>query len=776
MWYTNIDMNVKQAIRQLNISEKARILTGSGFWETASCKEIGLPSVKLSDGPNGLRLQKTRPNHIGLGGSVPATCFPTASAAACTFNEELGFGVGARIGAEAAYSGVSMVLGPGLNIKRSPLCGRNFEYFSEDSYLSGKMAAAYVKGIQSRGVSACIKHFAANGREYARMYYDSRVDERTLRETYLIGFEIAVKEGKPGGVMTAYNKLNGEYCNQSDMLINGILRGEWGFDGVVVSDWSGSHDPVKAVKAGADLEMPRCAMSPKEIIDAVECGELDEKTVDKSVERIYAFARSSERIERVEFDKEEHSAFAAKVAEESMVLLKNKGGALPLKRGERVAVIGDFAKKPRYQGAGSSQVVPISLSNLYDELAKTGLDVTGYCKGFKRRGGKSRRLLNSAVRLACKADTVILTLGLDENGEAEGCDRADISINANQIELLKALAALGKKIIVLLFTGSAVATDWDSYADALLLCHLAGQSGAQAAARIISGEVNPSGRLAESYPVKYGDAPCSQIYSSNPLKCDFAEGIYVGYKYYNSFGVGVKYPFGYGLSYTSFLYSGFSVEEGGVRFKVKNTGSRYGATVAQVYIKAPRADLAVSPNELKLFKKIFLKAGEEQEVFIPFDGYSFRVWSEKYSRFTEGGEYEISLAEDSAHMLFTLPHTVAGESDEGEKLGFQEYFNSHISPDEQYIPPEKGAKASPEMTVEELRYCKGVTAKLFSRLARMNRRSKNKMKANVLEWLSVRSLMQFMGLDDVQAEGFLMMCDGHFFKGLKKLFKNKRKY
>ncbi|MDE6373077.1 MAG: glycoside hydrolase family 3 protein, partial [Clostridia bacterium] len=394
-------------IKELDIKTKAGLLTGRGFWATAECAEIGLPSVKLSDGPHGMRVQVKRPNHLGMGSSLPATCFPTASATACTFNVGLCETLGKYIGVEAASFGVGMVLGPGLNIKRSPLCGRNFEYFSEDSYLSGKIAAAYVRGIQSTGVTACIKHFAVNGREYARMYCDSRVDEQTLRETYLTGFEIAVKEGGAGAVMSAYNKVNGVYCNQNEFLLKTVLRGEWGFDGLVVSDWGGSRGRAEAVKAGAALEMPYCGMSAAEIVNAVGSGDLDESAVDECVERICKFADKARRISVQPFDKAEHDEFARIVAEESAVLLKNDGGALPLKEGERVALIGDFAKYPRYQGAGSSQIVPTSLGNMLGAIKNSKLDFIGFAEGFERFGGENKRLLKRALKLAANADTVI---------------------------------------------------------------------------------------------------------------------------------------------------------------------------------------------------------------------------------------------------------------------------------------------------------------------------------------------------------------------------------
>lgn len=778
--------DVTDGIKQLDIETKAKLLTGAGFWRTEECAQIGLPPLKLSDGPSGMRVQDKRPNHLGLGGSHPATCYPSASAVACSFNEELVERLGEHIGREACSYGVSMVLGPGLNIKRSPLCGRNFEYYSEDSYLSGKIAAAFVKGVQSTGVTACVKHFAANNREFSRMFYDSRVDEQTLRETYLTGFEIAVKEGNAGAVMTAYNRLNGTYCFENEYLLKTVLRGDWGFDGLVVSDWGGSAGRVEAVRAGADLEMPQCKFSAEEVINAVKQGELAESEVDRCVNNLVTFAHRSGNIENIPFDKDAHSDFAARVAEECLVLLKNEDGALPLKAGESVAVIGDFARKPRYQGAGSSHINPTSLADIWGVIGKTELKIVGFAKGFERYGGENKALIKRAVKLAKSADTLVVCLGLDENKEAEGCDRKDLNINENQVELLKVLAKLGKKIVVVLSCGSAVTTHWDKYANALLLAHLGGQSGAVAVVNALTGKVNPSGRLAESYPLNEESVPCAEIYSDSPMRCDYAEGIYVGYKYYSSFGVPVKYPFGYGLSYTDFTYSDFSVSAEGVGVTVTNTGKVAGAAVPQVYIKAPRANLQTSPSELKAFKKVFLQAGESVKVFMPFNEYSFRIWNSETSRFEAGGVYEVNLCTDCESKLFTgeveitienLPQGCAfAELSEGanvSKMSYREYFDSHISPDEQEKQPYKGMPVTLDMQVADLSYCKGLVAKIFGLIAAISKHSGDKITANSLDRLRLRSLLQFMGLSANQKRGFLLACDGHFFKGMKLLIFNK---
>ena len=437
-------------------------------------------------------------------------------------------------------------------------------------------------------------------------------------------------------------------------------------------------------------------------------------------------------------------------------------------------MIGVFAANPLYQGAGSSQIVPTSLDNILGVIENSPLKIVGFERGFHRFGKKSNRLLRRALKLAQRAETLLVFMGLDEDKEAEGCDRTDLKINQNQIDLLKALRALGKKIIVVLSCGSAVLTDWDNCCDGLLLAHLGGQSGARAVVSALWGWDNPSGRLAETYPLNQGDEPCAGVYSISPLKNDYAEGIFVGYKYYNALNVPVKYPFGYGLSYTPFNYGNFSVNAEGVKCTVTNTGERGGATVVQAYVKAPRPELEISPFELKAFLKVNLKAGESREVFIPFDEYAFRVWDSDTHGFVSGGVYEVTINTDSAHALYSQKVEIAGDDCgltefKGAVKSYQEYFNSHISPDERGYQPQKGMTADMDTAVADLSYCKGLVAKIFGTIARCSKKSKDKIKAGALDWLRVRSLMQFMNLNDIQAEGFLLACNGHFFKGLKKL-------
>ncbi|MGN1103595.1 MAG: glycoside hydrolase family 3 C-terminal domain-containing protein [Candidatus Coproplasma sp.] len=773
-------MRVEDGIKKLDIETKAPLVTGRSFWQTAECSDIAMPSVRLSDGPHGLRVQRKSFDHTGTSRSLPATCYPTASAAACSFDVDLVNRLGEHIGREAAFMGVSMLLGPGINVKRSPLCGRNFEYYSEDCYLSGRLAAAFVSGVQSTGVTACIKHFAVNSREYARMFYDSRVDEQTLRECYLTAFEMAVKDGGAGAVMTSYNKLNGVPCNENKTLISTILRGEWGFGGLVVSDWGGSFNRVESLKAGADLEMPVCLMSEKEIIEAVKEGRLREKAVDKAVLHIRQLAVKSQKIEAKEVDYAAHNDFARQVAEQSMVLLKNDN-ALPLKSGERVALFGDFAINPRFQGEGSSKVNPTSMDNMLGAIKASELDFIGFSRGYKRRGRVDKTLINKALKLARKAETLIVCIGLDGRDEAEGLDRKTLKISPAQIKLIEELSKLNKKLVAVLCCGSCVLTDWDEGVSALLLANLAGQSGAAAAVNILTGKVNPSGRLAESYLIADGQEACADVYSSHALKSDYAEGIYVGYKYYTAFEKEVKYPFGFGLSYTEFEYGNFEVNGAGVRLTIKNTGDMAGATVPQVYVKAPR-NLENSPFELKAFGKVFLQAGESKEVFLPFDEYAFRVWDSENSRYVAGGKYEVSINTDCNRSLFkgaveitedNLPKGCQYAVFNGEKIGYESYYSSHITEDIQPVRPYKGMEATLDMQAEDLGYCKGLFAKAFGLAIKICKHSKDPTKTAMFEWLRLRSMLQFINFNSAQAEGFLLACNGHLFKGLKKIISKK---
>lgn len=633
-------------ITKLNLEQKCALLSGDTVFTTRGYKNAGVPSITLSDGPHGLRKQAGAADHLGLNPSVPATCFPTAATVACSWDPALGEEIGAALGEEAAAQEVSVVLGPGLNMKRNPLCGRSFEYFSEDPYLAGKLAAGYIRGIQSKGVAACPKHFAVNSQETRRMASDSIVDERTLREIYLTGFEIAVKEGHPRSIMSSYNLVNGTYANENKHLLMEILRGEWGFDGAVITDWGGSNDHALGVKNGSTLEMPAPGGdSVRELLAAVESGKITETDIDARLSELLPLVFDTKAALDAaprEFDAAAHHALARRAAEESLVLLKNEGSLLPLAAGTKVAVIGDFAKNPRYQGAGSSMVNSTQVDVLLDKLIDSELNVIGYQQGFDRHGKPDAALQKSACELATQADTVILCMGLDEIAESEGLDRSNLRLAQNQVDLLQAVAAVNPKIVVVLYSGSVVETPWLDNCQALLYAALGGQAGAGAVADALIGKVNPCGKLAETWPLAYADVPSAADFATRRKTVEYREGLYIGYRYFTTAEKAVRFPFGYGMSYTTFAYSDMAADEQGVSLTVTNTGSVAGTEIVQLYVAKKNSELFRPAKELKGFARVTLAPGEKQRITIMLDDKAFRFWNVKANRWEiEGGEYEL---------------------------------------------------------------------------------------------------------------------------------------
>ena len=638
--------NTELLLKKLTLEEKCALLSGAETFKTRGMPEHGIPQIWLSDGPHGLRKQAGESDHLGLNPSVPATCFPTASAVANSWDAALGEEIGAALGEEAAAQEVSVVLGPGLNMKRNPLCGRSFEYFSEDPYLAGKLAAGYIRGIQSKGAAACPKHFAVNSQETRRMASDSIVDERTLREIYLTGFEIAVKEGHPRSIMSSYNLVNGTYANENKHLLMEILRGEWGFDGAVITDWGGSNDHALGVKNGSTLEMPAPGGdSVRELLAAVESGKISESDIDARLSELLPLVFDTKAALDAaprEFDAAAHHALARRAAEESLVLLKNEGALLPLAAGTKVAVIGDFAKNPRYQGAGSSMVNSTQVDVLLDKLIDSELNVIGYQQGFDRHGKPDAALQKSACELATQADTVILCMGLDEIAESEGLDRSNLRLAQNQVDLLQAVAAVNPKIVVVLYSGSVVETPWLDNCQALLYAALGGQAGAGAVADALIGKVNPCGKLAETWPVAYADIPSAADFATRRKTVEYREGLYIGYRYFTTAEKAVRFPFGYGMSYTTFAYSDMAVDEQGVSLTVTNTGSVAGTEIVQLYVAKKNSELFRPAKELKGFARVTLAPGEKQRITIMLDDKAFRFWNVKANRWEiEGGEYEL---------------------------------------------------------------------------------------------------------------------------------------
>ena len=638
--------NTELLLKELTLEEKCALLSGAETFKTRGMPEHGIPQIWLSDGPHGLRKQAGESDHLGLNPSVPATCFPTASAVANSWDAALGEEIGAALGEEAAAQEVSVVLGPGLNMKRNPLCGRSFEYFSEDPYLAGKLAAGYIRGIQSKGVAACPKHFAVNSQETRRMASDSIVDERTLREIYLTGFEIAVKEGHPRSIMSSYNLVNGTYANENKHLLMEILRGEWGFDGAVITDWGGSNDHALGVKNGSTLEMPAPGGdSVRELLAAVESGKITESDIDARLSELLPLVFDTKAALDAaprEFDAAAHHALARRAAAESLVLLKNEGSLLPLAAGSKVAVIGDFAKNPRYQGAGSSMVNSTQVDVLLDKLIDSELNVIGYQQGFDRHGKPDAALQESACELATQADTVILCMGLDEIAESEGLDRSNLRLAQNQVDLLQAVAAVNPKIVVVLYSGSVVETPWLDNCQALLYAALGGQAGAGAVADALTGKVNPCGKLAETWPLTYADVPSAADFATRRKTVEYREGLYIGYRYFTTAEKAVRFPFGYGMSYTTFAYSDMAADEQGVSLTVTNTGSVAGTEIVQLYIAKKNSELFRPAKELKGFARVTLAPGEKQRITIMLDDKAFRFWNVKANRWEiEGGEYEL---------------------------------------------------------------------------------------------------------------------------------------
>ena len=652
-------------ITKLNLEQKCALLSGDTVFTTRGYKNAGVPPITLSDGPNGVRKQAGAADHLGLNPSVPATCFPTAATVACSWDPALGEEIGRAMGEEAAAQEVAVLLGPGLNTKRSPLCGRNFEYFSEDPYLSGKMAAAYVRGIQSEGISACPKHFAVNSQELRRMASDSVVDERTLRELYLTGFEIVVKEAHPKALMSSYNLINGIYANENAHLLQDILREEWGFDGAVVTDWGGSNDHALGVKNGSTLEMPAPGGDAvRELLAAVRSGKIVEADVDARLDELLTLVLDThaavERHSR-SFDADAHHALARRAAGESVVLLKNDDALLPLAEGTRVAVIGDFAETPRYQGAGSSAVNSIKVDTFLDCLNDSGLYSVGFAPGFDRQGKPDAAKQAEAVALAAEADAVLLCLGLDEIKESEGLDRADMKLADNQIELLQAVREANPNTVVIVNAGASLETPWLAHCKALVYGALGGQAGAGAMVDVLTGKINPGGKLAETWANAYADTPARDHFAGPGRTVQYREGLYVGYRYYQTAGVPVAFPFGHGLSYTQFAYSDLHADAHSATLTVTNTGDRAGAEIVQLYVAKPNAEIFRPAQELKAFAKVQLAAGESKTVTLTLDDKAFRYWNTRTDSWEmEGGTYELRVGASSADIRLTAAVEVIG--------------------------------------------------------------------------------------------------------------------
>ncbi len=778
-------MEIKAILEGMSLREKIALCSGGSFWKTKAAK--GVPALFLCDGPHGLRKQEKsrRVDMLGVHESRPATCFPAEVTTAGSWDAALLSEIGAAIGEEARAQGVGLVLGPGVNLKRNPLCGRGFEYFSEDPYLSGKLAAGFIRGMESQGIGACLKHFAANSQEKCRFVSNSVMDERTLRELYLPAFELAVKEGNPSAVMCAYPKLNGIHCSDSRELLTHILRTQWGFGGLVVTDWGAMNHRVQGFAAGCDLNMPGgSAYMEKETLRAVQAGQLEESAIDASASRVLRLMLRAAHTLREPYPLDEvgHHALARRAAEQGAVLLKNEGPLLPLAEGSRLAVIGAMAKAPRYQGAGSSHIAPTRLDIPLDFLP----DAT-FSPGCGPQGETTEALLAQAATAAGKAQVAVVFAGLPEQAESEGFDRENMQLPEGQGKMIEAVATANPNTVVVLLCGCPVECPWEGKVRAILYMGLPGQAGGEAIANLLYGRANPSGKLAESWPLRYEDCVSAPYYGKGKDAL-YLEGLYTGYRYYDKAGKPLRWPFGHGLSYTSFSYSALRVEGTQAFATVTNTGARAGAEVAQLYVQPPQKGLHRPLRELKGFCKVFLQPGESREVSFPLGRRSFAVWHGDW-RVPEG-EYTLLVGGSSREL--PLSHTLHLPGEQVRPPAWQRgswYETCTGTPTQQGLETAMGRRYTPEKpekgrftmdnTVEEMRDS-SLVMRLVFRIALLvldlgqgrnkdKESSEYKMLLASSVGLPLRSMQIFSGLRGGIMPGLLEMANGHFWRGIKRI-------
>ncbi len=761
-------MDAKEIISKLTLMEKAALLSGKNEWESRDIPRLGINSITCSDGPHGVRRQEGAGDHLGLNASLPATCFPTAATVANSWDPSIGEEIGAALGEEAVAQDVDVLLGPGLNMKRSPLCGRNFEYFSEDPILAGKMAAAYVRGIQSKHVYSCPKHFAVNSREYRRMAMNAVVDERTLREIYLTAFEIAVKEGGAKSIMSSYNEVNGKYANENEHLLVDILRDEWGFDGIVVTDWGASNDHVAGVKCQSNVEMPNPGLdSAREVIKAATEGEgrITEAEIDKAILPIIEAAiYFRENDHSKGFDAEAHHAIARKASVNSAVLLKNDDAILPLKSGTKVCLKGPFVDKPRYQGSGSSQVNSTKVETIAEQIENYDLTVVDNPE---------------------EAEVVLFFFGLDEIAESEGGDRMSMDVPEYQIKELEGLTVYNKHIVGVMSAGSAVKMPWIDNLQALLHGYLTGQAGASALLDIITGKEIPTGKLSESYPFAYADCSIVNYAGTEKRNLQYREGPFIGYRYYDTADVAVQFPFGFGLSYTTFEYANISVSDTGVKFTITNTGSRDGAEIAQLYVGKNQSGLIRPKKELKGFKKVWIRAGQSVDVEIPFDDKTFRYFSTVSNKWEiEGGDYQIYVGASVADIKLTgeiakegtiaeLPYDIdtlpSYKSGMVRNVHYEEFEKLYAKAlPEEKVGPLDINDALCQMKDAKSGLCRKVYKILKSKLDKSYEKGIPDLNIMFIYNMPFRAMSKMTGgmVSREMAESIVTIANGHFFKGL----------
>ena len=779
-------MDIQQIISTMTLEDKISLCTGGDFWHTKAMPQYGIPAIMMSDGPHGLRCQAAEADMIGINESLPATCFPTAVTAGATWNRKLYAAEGEAIGREGAAAGVSVVLGPGCNIKRNPLGGRNFEYISEDPYFAGKMAAAFIRGQQSAGVASSVKHFAVNSQEYKRQNGDSQLDERTFREIYLTPFEIAVKEGNPGTVMCSYNKINGIHASDSKALLTDILRNEWGFDGLVVTDWGALNDRIEGYKAGCDLNMPGGSkFMEKAALDAVHSGELDEAYIDATVERILRLVEKSQGIPAPQIDWDTHHALALKVAEQGAVLLKNEDNILPLAESD-MALIGYMAANLRYQGSGSSHINPTKLINISDALP-----CVPCCACGDKLGNVTEQELRDAVEAAKKQKIAVVVVGLPDSYESEAFDRDHMRLPEGHNKLVEAVAKANPNTVAVLLGGSAMELPWADQVKAILYMGLPGQAGGEAAANLLTGKANPCGKLTETWPLFYEDVISKDTFGKK--NTEYREGIYVGYRYYDKAKKSVRYPFGHGLSYTTFAYSDLIVRDRKVSVQVKNTGAVSGAEVVQLYIAAPKGGIFCPVRELKGFERVELKPGESKTVEFTLDDRSFAIWSEGWK--IPGGTYTVQIGASSRDIHLEQSIEIVGEEISlpvWQAGSWYETMSGYPSREEweklmgHPVPvisePKKGQFTMDSTCMEmkehsfvmKIQYMvtENIIAKGFGGKKDMSDPS-YKMMITCATDCPMRSVVISSGgmMNDSLAQGMLHMANGHYIKGLAAMLK-----
>lgn len=677
-------MKYENIIKKMSLEQKAKLCVGKDYWHSLNIDELGIPSITMSDGPNGLRIQREGGDNLGVNESEISICFESGSALANSWDKNVAYLYGKTLGKEAEYENVNIVLGPAMNIKRNPLCGRNFEYFSEDPYLTGIIANEYVKGIQENNTGACIKHFAVNNQENRRRTIDVLVDERALKEIYLKGFEYVVKNANPWSVMTAYNKINGKYCSENKVLLN-ILKKEWGFDGITITDWGANNLRVDGLMAGNELEMPGGrGNGVEEIIDAVKSGKVSEVYLDEIVDRILNIAMKCKERQIIDYNKEEDHNIALELAQESIVLLKNDNNILPLNMNNKIALIGDMAKNPRYQGAGSATINLFKLDSAYESLKEEGIEFD-YAQGYERtESEKDEELLKEAIEVAKNNEIVLVYAGLTENYESEGIDRNTLDLPKNQNKLIEEICKINENVVVVLSHGAPITMPWKDNVKAIITGYLGGEAGEKAMINTLLGKNNPSGKLAESYPIKLEDVSSYNNFPGNEINVTYKESIYVGYRYFDKKNIDVLYPFGYGLSYTYFKYDDLKIEKKEdkiiVSFKIKNIGNYAGKEIAQIYIGLDNSKVYRAPKELKAFEKVELNIGEEKEVNIVLDKSAFEYYDVVLKRWNiEDGDYKIQIGKSSREIVLEDIVHVDGDKDIIEKEISKKFFTGDVN-------------------------------------------------------------------------------------------------